>query len=181
MKGNQDRGLLKPTGVRNWSRGGGGILLTDLFSMACSCCFYIYQYRPPVVLGTRSETAITFSIVLLELFLWASPDQVQGCGCKGRGVGESARVHPEFLCSGRADAGGLPDAFHAALSGHLVVWSHWSHTAGGCKRGSPWYQVLSLRHPILDTVEELGGSHAGDSPSSGPLWSETVYGFRILL
>jgi hypothetical protein len=35
-----------------------------------------------------------------------------------RGVGESAHVPPEFLCSGQADVGGLPDAFPG---GHLVV------------------------------------------------------------
>ena len=30
-------------------------------------------------------------------------------------------VRPEFLCSGQAEAGGLPDAFHLAPGGHLAV------------------------------------------------------------
>jgi hypothetical protein len=42
---------------------------------------------------------------------------------KGVGEGggkEKARIWPEFLlCSGQADAGGLPDAFHYTPGGHL--------------------------------------------------------------
>lgn len=44
---------------------------------------------------------------------------------------------PEFLCSGRVDAGGLPDAFHAALGGHLAVLSHLPHTVGGGQGAAP--------------------------------------------
>jgi hypothetical protein len=39
----------------------------------------------------------------------------------GGGGRERVRIWPEFLCSGQADAGGLPDAFHAAPGGHLAV------------------------------------------------------------
>ena len=47
-----------------------------------------------------------------------------GVGTKGgqgkEGEGRIAHVQPEFLlCSGQADAGGLPDTFHSALGGHL--------------------------------------------------------------
>jgi hypothetical protein len=36
------------------------------------------------------------------------------------GRGRIAHVQPEFLLDlGQADAGGLPDAFHSALGGHL--------------------------------------------------------------
>ena len=40
----------------------------------------------------------------------------------GEEVGrERAHVRPELLCSGQVDVGGLLDAFHSALGGHLVV------------------------------------------------------------
>ena len=32
------------------------------------------------------------------------------------------------------------------------TWRGWGW---GWTRGSPWYQVLSLRHPTLDTAEEM--------------------------
>ena len=38
-----------------------------------------------------------------------------------REKGESARVPPEFLCSGQADAGELRDGFHSAPGGDLAV------------------------------------------------------------
>jgi hypothetical protein len=44
------------------------------------------------------------------------------CGaeeCRRRGGRETASVWPEFLCSGQAEAGGLPDAFHLAL---VCIW-----------------------------------------------------------
>ena len=37
------------------------------------------------------------------------------------GKRKSSHVLPEFLCSGQADSGGLLDAFHSALGGHLAV------------------------------------------------------------
>jgi hypothetical protein len=41
-------------------------------------------------------------------------------GVGERGEGRIAHVWPEFLlCSGQAEAGGLPDAFHSAPGGHL--------------------------------------------------------------
>lgn len=46
------------------------------------------------------------------------------CGTVGigeRGGRERAHILPEFLCSGQADAGGLPDAFHSASGRHLAV------------------------------------------------------------
>ena len=50
------------------------------------------------------------------------------------GVGRIAHIWPEFLlCSGQADVGGLPDAFHSALGGHL---SHWPHSTG-VDKGQP--------------------------------------------
>ena len=46
--------------------------------------------------------------------------QVYNCGAVGeRREWERTHVLPEFQCSGQADAGGLPHAFHAAPSG---VW-----------------------------------------------------------
>ena len=42
-------------------------------------------------------------------------------GCRGTGGRVRARDRPEFLCSGQADTGGLPDAFHSAPGGHLAV------------------------------------------------------------
>jgi hypothetical protein len=44
---------------------------------------------------------------------------------------------PEFLCSGQADAGGLPDAFHSASGRHLALWSHWPHMVGGGQGAGP--------------------------------------------
>ena len=46
-----------------------------------------------------------------------------GGGGGGEPLGKGGRekethVRPEFLCSGQANAGGLPDAFHSALGGH---------------------------------------------------------------
>jgi hypothetical protein len=35
--------------------------------------------------------------------------------------GGRAHFRPEFLCSGQADVGGLPDTFHVVLGGHLAV------------------------------------------------------------
>jgi hypothetical protein len=35
-------------------------------------------------------------------------------GGRGRGGRERAHVLPEFLCSGQADSGGLPDIFYVA-------------------------------------------------------------------
>jgi hypothetical protein len=50
--------------------------------------------------------------------------QLSGCGelrgCGGRRGRKKSLSRPEFrLCSGQADAGGLSDAFHLALGGHL--------------------------------------------------------------
>jgi hypothetical protein len=73
-----------------------------------------------------------------------------GCGYVGnRGVGESAHVPPEFLCSGWADMGGLLDTFHMAPGGHLDVLGHGRHTASG-GQGQP--QVPGSQSPA---------SHAG--------------------
>jgi hypothetical protein len=41
----------------------------------------------------------------------------------GKRVGSSC-IPPEIRCSGWVDMGGLLDAFHAALDGHLTVLSH---------------------------------------------------------
>ena len=61
------------------------------------------------------------------------------------GVGESARVPPEFLCSGKVVTGRLLDVFYWAPGGHLAVLSHGPHSGGGYK-GQP---------PTLDMAEEL--------------------------
>jgi hypothetical protein len=50
----------------------------------------------------------------------------QNIRCKAVGVGERGewertRVPPEFRCSGQADEGGLPHAFHTAPGGCLAV------------------------------------------------------------
>ena len=62
---------------------------------------------------------------------------LRGCGCSGRSGRERARIPPEFLCSGQVAMGGLPDTFHTALGGHLAVWSHWPHMAGGGQGAAP--------------------------------------------
>jgi hypothetical protein len=46
---------------------------------------------------------------------------MQDPGVRERGELESSHVLLEFQCSGMMDVGGLPDAFHAALGGHLAV------------------------------------------------------------
>jgi hypothetical protein len=71
--------------------------------------------------------------------------------CGAEGMGEKTCVLPEFRCSGRADAEGLPHAFHTALG--LV--SGCGKLQNQPARGSPRYQVLSLEHLMLDTLEEL--------------------------
>jgi hypothetical protein len=43
-------------------------------------------------------------------------------GLGEEGGGRIAHVLPDFhLCSGQADVGGLPDAFHSAPGGHLSL------------------------------------------------------------
>lgn len=39
----------------------------------------------------------------------------------GKGKRDRTHILPEFLCSGQADGGGLPDTFHSALGGNLAV------------------------------------------------------------
>lgn len=54
--------------------------------------------------------------------VFMEPTSLWGCGCWGREGRERGRVQPEFfLCSEQVDVGGLMDAFHSALSGHLAV------------------------------------------------------------
>ena len=69
--------------------------------------------------------------------------------CGKRGVGECARVPPELQCSEWADVERLlalrASGYVRPLTPHNRWWT----------RGSPRYQVLSLRYPTLDTVEEL--------------------------
>jgi hypothetical protein len=61
--------------------------------------------------------------------------------CGAAGVGgkrewEKTCVLPEFWCSGRADVGGLPHAFHVAPGGCLAVGSHGTQPTRGWTRGS---------------------------------------------
>lgn len=64
---------------------------------------------------------------------------------RGQGKGERgwiAHIGPEFLlCSGQADTGGLPDAFHLALGGHL------SHSMEGGQGAAP-----EIKGPRGDTL-----------------------------
>jgi hypothetical protein len=55
----------------------------------------------------------------------------------------------EFLCSGRADTGGLLDTSHSAQVG-IWLCEATDSTQQGVDKGQPLYQVLSLRHPTLD-------------------------------
>ena len=60
---------------------------------------------------------ISFS-VSLYFKKWKAVGTKRGLGKEGEG--RRACAQPEFLlCSGHVDAGGLPDAFHWDLDGHL--------------------------------------------------------------
>jgi hypothetical protein len=79
-----------------------------------------------------------------------------GRGCRGRGgLGESAHILPEFLCSGQVDTGGLPDTFHWVPGVGIWLCEATDPTRWGVDKGQPPYQVLSLQHPTLDTAEEM--------------------------
>jgi hypothetical protein len=62
---------------------------------------------------------------------------LQDCGCRRRVGRERTCIRPEFLCSGLPDKGGQPNTFHTAPNGHLAVWSHWPHMAGGGQGAAP--------------------------------------------
>ena len=62
--------------------------------------------------------------------------------------GESRGIRPEFLCSGQADAGGLPAAFHTALVG---IWL--------CEAGDPTRSWVDKGQPLVPG-SQAPASHA---------------------
>jgi hypothetical protein len=90
-------------------------------------------------------------------------------GGPGRsGGGKICHVWPEFLCSGQADVGRLPGAFHTALGGNLSLWPP--------RRGSPRPETLRP-HPV-----ENSGKSSQHWPecAMGLDGAETLYGLRAL-
>ena len=84
----------------------------------------------------QARNGLVISLIYLNTL---SGGRVLGSGRGGiKGVGENPHP-PEFRCSGAGGLGRLPHAFHVDPGGFLAVRSRWT-------RGSPRYQVLSLRH-----------------------------------
>jgi hypothetical protein len=49
MKGSQSKNSMKEPGGRNWSKSHRGMLLTDLFLMACSAAFFLFVCFKPLI------------------------------------------------------------------------------------------------------------------------------------
>jgi hypothetical protein len=79
------------------------------------------------------------------------------CGAVGVGEGRGGRepVSSQSSSALGRQAEGLLDTFLAAPGWASGCVKPLTPHGGGWTRGSPWYQVLSLQHPMLDPAEEL--------------------------